>query len=76
MTKNNQIRNLQVMLKNNLRKLVRVNKKREEKEKQLKSQNRNKKNKNRLNKWRRKNLLNQKIKVLTFRRILKRLNSI
>jgi hypothetical protein len=52
MIKNNQIRNSQVMLKNNLRKLVRVNKKRGEKEKQLKSQNRNKKNKNknRLNK--------------------------
>jgi hypothetical protein len=48
MTKNNQIKSLQEMLKNNLRKLVRVNKKREEKVKQLKSQNRNKKN--RLNK--------------------------
>jgi hypothetical protein len=48
MTKNNQIKSLQEMLKNNLRKLVRVNKKREVKVKQLKSQNRNKKN--RLNK--------------------------
>jgi hypothetical protein len=57
------------MLKNNLKKLAKVNRKKLEKGKQLKSLNKKKKNK--LNKLKRKNLLNQKTRVLIFKKICK-----
>ena len=69
MIKNNHNRNSQVMLKNNLKKLAKVNRKKLEKGKQLKSLNKNKKNKR--NKLKRKNLLNQKTRVLIFKKICK-----
>ncbi len=58
-----------MMLKNNLKKLAKVNRKKLEKGKQLKSRNKNKKNKR--NKLKRKNLLNQKTRVLIFKKICK-----